>query len=127
MSRALGAVALGLLLTGCPSYDRYTPVVDQDGLVPPDVFARYGTEQAQAVAIGRALGASAAGTSPEARARQLTAATEYAQTLPGVSSVVADSQSYVLTVTFASGWRKAIVPIEDGVTPDRTTGLPSAR
>ena len=123
MLRGLGAVALVLLLTGCPTYDRYTPIVDQTGLVPADQFARYGTEQAEAVAIGRALGASYTGPTAAEFATQVTRATEYARTLPNVRDVVADSTGYILTVTFKSGWKKAIVPISDGVPADQTTGL----
>jgi hypothetical protein len=123
MLRGLGAVALVLLLAGCPTYDRYTPIVDQTGLVPADQFARYGAEQAEAVAIGRALGASYTGPTAAEFATQVTRATEYARTLPNVRDVAADSTSYILTVTFKSGWKKAIVPIDDGVPADQTTGL----
>ena len=125
MPRALRAMAVTLFLVGCPSYDRYSPIVGQDGLVPEDRFARYGTEQAQAIAIGRAFGASYTAERPADFARQAEAAAEYAKRMPNVISVVPDPSAHLLTVTFTSGWRKAIVPIEDGVAPDRTAGLPS--
>ena len=37
-----------LALVSCRSYDYESKMTDQDGLVPPDQFARYGTEQAEA-------------------------------------------------------------------------------
>ena len=116
--------ALILLLAGCPAYDRYEPVVDQDGLIPADQFAAYGAEQAQAIAIGRAFGTAYTGPNLEARARQITSAVTFARQQRDVASVVADTSANLLTVTFASGWRKAIVPIADGVPPEMTVGLP---
>ena len=127
MLRGLGAVALVLLLAGCPSYDRYSPIVDQTGLVPADQFARYGTEQAQSVAIARQLGALYTGPTTAEFATQVTKAAAYALTLPDVREVAADSTGYILTVTFKSGWKKAIVPIDDGVPADQTPGLPKGR
>jgi hypothetical protein len=125
MFRGLGALALIALLAGCPSYDRYTPVTDEQGLVPADQFAAYGTEQAEAIAIGRALGSAYTGDTPEALLRQVMLGAEYARAMPGVKAVVPDSTAFLLTVTFKSGWKKAIVPIMDGVPADRTPGLPA--
>jgi len=127
MLRPLALVALLLPLAGCRTYDAHTPVADQGGLVPPDQAARYGVEQAQVIAIGRALGAAYAGNRPEDRARQVTAAVEYALGLPDVRTVVPDTLGVRLTITFASGWRTAALPIEDGVGPDLTAGLPARR
>lgn len=127
MLRGLAAVAFALLLAGCPTYDRYTPIVDQHGLVPADQFARYGAEQAASVAIARALGASYTGSTPADFATQVTRAAEYARSLPDVKAVAADSTAYILTVTFRSGWKKAIVPIADGVPADQTPGLHKGR
>jgi hypothetical protein len=127
MRRPLSVITLALLTAGCPSYDRYTPVADADGLVPADQFARYGGEQAQAIAIGRALGASWTGPGLAEAGRQVAAAVTYARSLPDVEQVSADSGAHLLTVTFRSGWRKAILPIEDGVPPDSTRGLPARR
>ncbi|HSR14373.1 MAG TPA: hypothetical protein VLL51_01380 [Gemmatimonadales bacterium] len=124
MNRGLGVLALTLLLAACPSYDRYDTVVDEKGLVPADQFAAYGTEQAEAIAIGRALGSAHTGTTPEALLKQVMAGAEYARSLPGVATVVPDSTAFLLTVTFKSGWKKAIVPIMDGVPADQTPGLP---
>ncbi len=125
MNRGLGALALTLLLTACPSHDRYTPVVDEDGMLPADQFAALGTEQAEAIAIGRAFGSAYTGDSPDARARQVTAGADYAKGLAGVKAVVPDTTAFVLTVTFKSGWKKAVVPIMDGVPADQTPGLPA--
>lgn len=127
MNRTWSFLLLGALLAGCRTYDNYSPLVSQKGLVPAERFARYGVEQAQAVAIGRALGAAYAGDRPTDHARQVTAGLDYALTLPDVKTVVPDTLGYRLTVTFASGWRTAIVPIEDGVAPDATSGLPPRR
>lgn len=118
-------LALSLLVAGCPTYDRYSRIADQDGLVVPDRFATYGTEQAQAIAIGRAYGAAYAGADREALARQAAAAAEYAQTLPGVQSVAVDTLATFITVTFTSGWKKYVTPIADGVPADQTPGLPA--
>ncbi|MBS1240663.1 MAG: hypothetical protein H6R40_90 [Gemmatimonadetes bacterium] len=124
MNRGLGALALTLLLVGCRGYDRYSPIVDEKGLVPADQFASYGTEQAEAIAIGRALGSAYTGDTPEAWARQVTAGVTYAKSLAGVAAVVPDTTAHLLTVTFKSGWKKAITPIMDGVPADQTAGVP---
>ncbi len=64
MRRLLALPLLAIALTGCPSYDSYTPVVSQKGLIPPDQFARYGVEQAQAVAVAREFGFAYQGDTP---------------------------------------------------------------
>ncbi len=127
MTRVLGILALTLSLTGCRGFDRYGRVSNDDGLVPAAVFAEYGTEQALAVAIGRALATGYAGTDSTELARQVGQAAEYARKLPGVKDVQLDANAFLLTVTFASGWKKAITPINDGVPADQTPGLPAAR
>ncbi len=120
MIRGLAALALALFLAGCPQYDRYARVADEKSLVPADVFARYGAEQAQSVAIGRALATGYTGNDSAALARQVEQAAEYARKLPGVADVQADGQAFLLTVTFTSGWTKAITPINDGVPANQT-------
>jgi hypothetical protein len=124
MSRSFAIALLAGLVAGCPSYDRDAAVRRQDGLVPPDVFARYGAEQAQAVAIGRALAAATTGTSLAEMSRTMTIVAEYARSMPDVVSVIPDAATRVVTVTFRSGWQKAITPIADGVPADRTPGAP---
>lgn len=126
MFRGLALVAFVLLLAGCRDYDRYAPVADQNGLTPPDVFAALGTEQAAAIAIGRAFGAGFTGTSLEARGGQVAAAADYAAARPEVLRVRADTSATLLTVTFMSGWTKAVVPINDGIPADQTVGLKTA-
>ena len=40
-----------------------------------------------------------------------------------VVTVVPDTLGYRLTVTFASGWRAAALPIADGIAPEGTPGV----
>lgn len=127
MTRSLAAVLLLAALGACRPYDGYSPIADESGLIPAAQFARYGAEQAQAVAIARSLGQWYGGQGAEARITQVTRAAEYARSLPGVASVVPDSLGYRLTVTFKSGWRTAIVPVNDGVQPQDTPGLPGVQ
>ena len=103
MIRRFGGVLL-LALASCRSYDYAPRMSDQSGLTPPDQFARYGKEQAQAVAIGREFG----------RTGHADSAVAYARRLPDVADVVDDAQSHRLTVRFKSGWREGIAPIADG-------------
>src|SRR5690242_15863886 len=104
MTRALAAALLVLALGACRSYDQYSRVSSQKGLVPADQWAKYGREEAQAVAIGRELARANQGSSPEARAKQAAAAVAYARTLPDVRDVTADTVGPFLTVSFKSGW-----------------------
>ena len=127
MYRVLGIVCLAGLASGCRIYDRYSRVTDDDGLVPAEVFARFGTEQAQAVAIGRALATGYTGSDSAQVTRQVEQAANYAKGLPDVVEVQADPSAWLLTVTFRSGWKKAIVPIHDGVAADQTPGLQARR
>jgi hypothetical protein len=126
MRRALGLLVLpmALALGGCPTYDRYGRLDAQDGYMSGDQFAKYGPEQAQKVAIGRALAQAHSGTSREDYAKQVTAAVDYARTMPDVVGVTADTAAYFLTVQFKSGWRTAVLPVGDGVAPEATPGLP---
>lgn len=126
MRRLLCLPILALTLLGCPSYDEYAPLVSQKGLVPPDQFARYGREQAQAVAIGRELGYAYQGDTPADYGAQARAAVAYARTLPDVVTVTADSLGHRLTIQFKSGWRTAVDPIADGRRGGETPGLPAS-
>jgi len=118
---------LALPLAGCRTFDRYDRVTEDDGLVPAEQFAAYGAEQAQAIAIGRAFGASWTGPATEDRIRQAEVAAEYARGLRDVVNVQVDSVGALLTVTFTSGWRKAVLPIDDGVPANETVGLPPGK
>ena len=126
MRRALGLLVfpLALALGGCPTYDRYGHLDQQDGYLPADQFAAYGPEQAQKVAIGRALAKAHKGSTPDAYAEQIGTAVAYAKTMPDVVGVTADTTAYFLTVQFKSGWRVAVLPLSDGVAPEATPGLP---
>jgi len=111
------------LAPACRTYDHYSPVVDQNGLVPATRFARYGHEQASAVAIGRSLAAWYMGETPAELERQAAQATCFALRLPEVAKVEPDPLGHRLAVTFRSGWRIGVVPIPDGVEPSETPGI----
>jgi hypothetical protein len=123
MHRRFGVCLALMVLGACRSYHYESHMADQDGLVPADRFARYGKEQAEAVAIAREYGKAAAGDTPEALAKQADAAMAYAKTLPDVATIGADPQSRRLTITFKSGWRVGVPPIEDGKRGSETAGL----
>jgi hypothetical protein len=123
MNRRIGVWLTVLALASCRNYDYKSRAFDQAGLVPPDQFARYGTEQAEAVAIAREYGRADQGNSPEALAKQAEAAIAYARTLPDVADVGADPQGRRLTIRFKSGWRLAVAPINDGKSGAETLGL----
>ncbi|MEO8449727.1 MAG: hypothetical protein ABI647_08060 [Gemmatimonadota bacterium] len=126
MRRMFALVALAGTAVACRTYDNYDPIANQDGLVPASTFARYGTEQAEVAAIGRALDQWYVDDTREGRAKQTTAAVEYARKLPGVASITVDTMSSRLTVVFKSGWRTFVIPIHDGVKPEDTPNLPKA-
>ena len=125
MNRRIGVWLTVLALASCRSYDYKSRVSAQGGLVPPDQFARYGAEQAQAVAIAREYGRAEQGNSPDALARQADAAIAYARTLPDVADVGADPLGHRVTIRFKSGWRLAVAPIADGKRGAETAGLPT--
>ena len=124
--RRVGVLLTLVLLSSCRSYDYYSRISGDAGLVPGDQYARYGREQAQSVAIARHFAQSREGDTPEDRQRQIEAAASYARTLPDIADVVADTQGNVLTVSFKSGWRTAILPLADGKTAAETPNLPAA-
>jgi hypothetical protein len=126
MKRRAAVLLAILLLPACRSYDYDSRIGSPEGFVPGDQFARYGREQAQAVAIARDLAAERQGARPEDRARQIEAALAFARTQPDVADVVADSQAHWLTLRFRSGWRTAVTPLDDGIQPAATPNLPAA-
>lgn len=109
-------------LGACRDYNFKRHVSNQDGLIPADQYARYGREQAIAVAIGREF-ARPYNSGPEA---QVDVAINYARTnfAKDIRDISGDPQSNRIVVTFASGWRTAIVPIADGKT-GADTRIPS--
>lgn len=125
MRRLLGCLA-AVALAGCPTYDRYEKLADQKGMLTADQFASYGPEQAQKIAIGRALAQAYDGKSAPDFAAQMGVAVAFAKTMPDVVSVTADTLAYFLTVQFKSGWHTAVLPIADGKAPQDTPGLPKA-
>ena len=105
-------------LGACRDYQSTRHVAAQDGLIPPDQFARYGREQAIAVAIGREF----ARPYNSGAETQADVAMNYARGKFGsdIVEMSADGQSNRIVVTFKSGWRTAVVPIKDGKTGDDT-------
>jgi hypothetical protein len=126
MTLRSGILLVVLALASCRTYDLDKRLSDESGMVPPDQFARYGREQAEAVAISREFGRAAQGETPEALQRQAAAAVAYARTLPDVADVAADPLGYRLTITFKSGWRVAVNPLSDGKRGAETPGLAAA-
>jgi hypothetical protein len=122
--RRLALPALLLLAPACRGYQSFPPLADQDGLIPADQFAAYGSEQAQAVAIGRELAMARVDDTPAGRARQVDAAIAFARRMPGVADVQADTLGLRLTVTFTSGWVKGVVPVGDDRNGAETPYLP---
>lgn len=122
--RCVTLAALAVFSMGaCRSYDNYSPLVDQAGLIPAGQFARYGRQHAEAVAIGRAL-AEWKMTGDEAGATEQTdRAACFARRFADVESVAVDPQGHRLTVKFTTGWRVGIVPIPGSLAPEATPGI----
>jgi len=116
MTRRLVPLLLLAILAACRDYNYYQPIAAQKGLLPADQFARYGREQAISVAIGREF-ARPYNSGPGVQVRMAMA---YARKFPDVVDVQADSLGYRLVVQFRSGWRTAVVPIDDGKRGDET-------
>lgn len=125
--RRLLPLSLLFVLAACPSYDRYGYVTDQKGLMAPDDYAKYGADQAIAVAVGREFAKGHAGNMPEGFATQAGAALAYAQKFPQLKSVTADTLGHRLVLTFADGWITQVTPITDGKRGDETANLPKAK
>lgn len=125
MKRALLILAVAAGLGACRDYHEYPHLSSQDGLVPADSFAMYGPEQAEAVAIARALGQAEDGSSPEAQAAAMDSALAFGRTLPDVVSLKPDTLGYRITIKFKSGWRDMVTPIADGKRPEETPNLPA--
>jgi hypothetical protein len=124
MMKPSTGVLLLVMLTGCRGYDLNSRLLRQDGLVPPDQYARYGREQAQEIAIAREFAQAQKGNAPDQLVRQAQAAMGYARTLPDVADVQADPLGLLLTIRFKSGWRTMTIPLDDGKRGAETVGLP---
>jgi len=107
-----------LSIPACRDYNLERHVASQAGLIPADRYALYGREQAISVAIGREF-ARPYNSGPE---KQVEIAVSYAQKsfAADIVSITPDPLGHRLTVTFKSGWRVAILPIDDGKTGDET-------
>lgn len=128
MRRQLPAIVLIVAAAGgCRTYDSYTPLATQKGYVAADQWAGYGHEQAEVVALGREFARAHVDDSPEGLAAQVDAALAYAKTLPDIVEITADTLGHRLTVRFRSGWRTAVLPLDDGKAGADTPGLPISR
>ena len=125
MKLSFGLLLLGFGLVACRDYSLEERLVGQDGLVPPDQYARYGREQAQEIAIAREFGYAQEGSTPEQLIKQAEAAATYARSLPDVADVKADPAGLLLTIRFKSGWRTMVTPLRDGKRGAETAGLPA--
>lgn len=117
MIRPVGVLLALLALVSCRNYDLSARLSSDAGLVSGDQYARYGKEQAEAVAIARRL-AQVGG--------HVDSAVAYARGLPDVADVDPDPAGHRLTVGFKSGWRVGVVPLADGKAPGQTPGLTAA-
>lgn len=123
MRRVALAVMVVLSAGACRSYDSYTPITDQAGLIPAQQFARYGRQQAEVVAIGRALSEWRMTADEAGATEQTTRAGCFARRFPDVASVDPDPLGHRLTVKFAGGWRVGILPIPGSSAPEATPGI----
>ena len=126
MKLSFGVLLLAFVgLASCRDYDLESRLVDQDGLLPADQYARYGREQAQEIAIAREYARARQGSAPDQLVKQAEAAAAYARSLPDVADIRADPAGLVLTVRFKSGWRTMVTPLDDGKSGAETAGLPA--
>ena len=124
MKRLVLLLAVTAALGACRDYKFYPRLSNQDGLVPPDSFAMYGPEQAEAIAIARAMGAKA-GNSRQSQVAAINNAMDYGRTLPDVVQMTPDTLGYRMTIQFRSGWRTMVNPVADGKDPSATPNLPA--
>lgn len=127
MRRLILPLAILVAFAACRDYDRYGYVSSQKGLMPADEYAKYGPDQAIAMAIGREFGKGYAGRTPEGFAKQAGSALSYAKKFTQVKSVVADTLGYRLVVTFNDGWVTQVTPVTDGKSGDETANLPKVK
>ena len=123
MKQSFGFVMLALALAGCRDYDLSARLKDQSGLVPQEQFARYGREQAQAMAIAREYSHVIEGSQEDPALAER--ATSYARTLPDVRDAGADPLGFLQTIRFKSGWLTMVTPIDDGKRGSETPGVPA--
>lgn len=127
MRRFIVPISLLVAMTACRDYDRYGYVSSQKGLISADEYAKYGPDQAIAMAIGREFGKGYAGRTPAGFAKQAEAALGYSRKFSQVKTVVADTLGYRLVVTFNDGWVTQVTPVTDGKSGDETANLPKGK
>jgi hypothetical protein len=125
--RRLIPLTLCFVLAACPSYDRYGYVTTDKGMLPPDTYAKYGTDQAISVAVGREFAKGYAGGNAAGFAKQADAALGYARKFPQLKTVTADTLGHRLVLTFVDGWSTQVIPITDGKSGDETVNWPKAK
>jgi hypothetical protein len=125
MKRSLTLALMMVALASCREYDLQSRLINQQGLVPPDQFERYGREQAEEMAVAREFGAGIKGSATKDLMVSAEAATSYALTLPDIADAQPDPLGLQLTLRFKSGWRTMVIPIEDGKRGGQTAGLPA--
>lgn len=123
MRRVALAVVVALSAGACRPYDSYAPLADQDGLIPAEQFARYGRQQAEMVAIGRALSEWRMTGDEAGLTEQADRTACFARRFPDVATVDPDPLGHRLTVRFTGGWRVGIVPIPGRTAPEATPGI----
>jgi len=123
MRREALAVLAAFSMGACRPYDTYSPLVNQKGLIPAGQFARYGRQQAEVVAIGRALAEWRTTADAVGAVEQTDRAACFAKRFPDVETVDADPQGHRLTVRFTTGWRVGILPIPGSTAPEATPGI----
>lgn len=123
----LAPLLLIAALTACPSYDRYSYVTSQKGLMAADDYAKYGADQAIAVAVGREFARGYSASTPKGFAKQADAALSYARKFTQIKSIAADTLGHRLVLTFVDGWTTQVTPITDGKSGDETANLPKVK
>jgi hypothetical protein len=123
MRRLAVAALAAASVAACRSYDSYGPLTDQSGLIPAEQFARFGRQQAEIVAIGRALAEWRMNEDEAAESEQTSRAGCFARRFADVATVDPDPQGHRLTVRFANQWRVAVLPIPGATAPEAVRGI----
>ena len=117
MKRRLSLCLAALALMSCRSYDYESKVTNQHGLVPADQFARYGHDQAEAIAIGREFG----------RTGRADSAMAYAHVRSGTWPTSPRTRwATGSPCSSRAGGEPASLPIDDGKRGAETPGLSKA-
>ena len=125
--RRLIPFSLLVVLTACPSYDRYGYVSSEKGMMNPDDYAKFGSDQAIAVAVGREFAKGYVNNTLDGYGKQAEAAMAYARKFSQLKSITADTLGHRLVLTFADGWTAQVTPLTDGKRGDDTPNLPKGQ